>query len=202
MGDQISDSVCVFVYCLHVHVLWAWACVRACVSVCVCVTSTVDNFYVCIACLCPSMWDWELLVSPGVFLILWMSACVRVWWHSLQLSVCTTPGITMVYYCVLMHGRYGESVSGVCVCVCVFKLSASTVGVSDAQLASTGDVAQCTRCTFSSSGYLVFLFMISLSVHVRNLLLYETALLCFSVQWGFMIFGFCFFSTLVLIVET
>lgn len=68
----------------------------------------------------------------------------------------------MVYYCVLMHGPYGDSetvsVSAcACVCVCVFvvKLSASTVGVSDAQLASTGDVAQCTQCTFSSCGYLV-----------------------------------------------
>lgn len=33
-------------------------------------------------------------------------------------------------------------------CVFVVKLSASTVGVSNVQLASTGDVAQSTRCTF------------------------------------------------------
>lgn len=33
-------------------------------------------------------------------------------------------------------------------CVCLWSNSASTVGVSDAQLASTGDVAQCTQCTF------------------------------------------------------
>lgn len=67
----------------------------------------------------------------------------------LQLTVCTTPGIAMVYYCVLMHGPYGEVCVLVCgMTVCVVKLSTRTVRVSVTRLASTGDVTQCTRCTF------------------------------------------------------
>lgn len=114
--------------------------------------------YVCVS---PLLWITSmyalhvcvLYVRPGVSgvswcvsFIVWVRLCVC---GLLQLSVCTTPGIAMVYYCVLMHGRMGNVWVLVCgMTVCVVKLSTSTVGVSDAQLASTGDVAQCTQCTF------------------------------------------------------
>lgn len=58
MGDQISDGererVCVWL-CVCVRLLPACACVcvEVCVRVCVRVTSSVDNFYVSIACMCP-----------------------------------------------------------------------------------------------------------------------------------------------------
>lgn len=76
MGDQISDGVCVrervrqFIACM------CMCCTCVCVCVSVCVTSTVDNVFVCIACLCPlcetgSFWR---LGPPGVFSF---TVCVR-----------------------------------------------------------------------------------------------------------------------------
>lgn len=88
-------------------------------------------------------------MSPGVFLLLYERVCE---------CVCV---VTLAPVVRLHDSRYNygvllcadawpiwESVSisvwYECVCVFVVKLSASTVRVSDARLASTGDVAQST----------------------------------------------------------
>lgn len=96
-----------------------------------------------------------------------------VWWRLLQLSVCTTPGISVVYCCALMHGPSGNMCVCVgvwcdCVRVCVC-VSNSTVRVSDARLAF--DRRCCTKHSmylFQSwiSGIIWFQSMISLVVHI------------------------------------
>lgn len=122
-----------------------------CVCMCVRVTRTVDNFYVCIACLCP-------LCETGRLLVCFFCLSVNV-----RLAPVVRLHDSRYSYGVLLcadawpvwDGVSGISVRYDCVRARVVKLWTSTVRVSDAQLASTGDVAQCTRCTFSSSGYLV-----------------------------------------------
>lgn len=141
----------------------ARASASASVSVSVCVTSTVDNVYVCIACLCPLCETgcfWR--VSPhGVFLL----SCVGVCMVTLAPVVCLHD--SRYSYGVLLCADAwpvweSMSVSVWYENVFVVKLLASTVGVSDAQLASTGDVAQSTRCTFPVVDIWYYLIIISL----------------------------------------
>lgn len=108
--------VCQFVACMCMCCVFGW------VWVCVCHLCTVDNVFVCTACFCP-LWDWEFVVSwPSQcvsFMCVRTRVCVGGCWCLLQLSVCTTPGVSMVYYCVLMHGlcrKVWVCVMAVCVC--------------------------------------------------------------------------------------
>lgn len=185
MGDQISDSVwvcvCQFIACMCMCCTCVWVCmwVRVSVSPLLWITS-MYALHVCV-----------LYVRPGVSGVSWcVSFIVWVWvcvCGLLQLSVCTTPGIAMVYYCVLMHGPYGKRVSVSvrydCVCGQTLDLDCGSFWCS-----ARFDRRCCTMHSMylSSSGYLVlsgFSIWFLLSVHVCNLfsscsvpLLYRKAL--------------------------
>lgn len=142
---------CVSVFCLHVHVPYECVWVRVCVC-----TSTVDNFCVCTACLCP-LW------KTGRFLAPQSSWCV-----SFIVYLCARACVVTLAQVVRLHdSRYSY---GVLTCadawpvwereaagvrVFAVKRSTSTVRVSDAPLAST-DVCTMHSMYLSSCGYLVF----------------------------------------------
>lgn len=195
--------MCVSVFCLHVHV--PYECVCVCGRVCVC-TSTVDNFCVCTACLCP-LW------KTGKFLAPQSSWCVS---FIVYLCVCVRACVVTLAQVVRLHdSRYSY---GVLTCADAWpvwereaagvraftvKRSTSTVRVSDAPLASTGDVRTMHSMYLSSCGYLVFSgfgiwFLLSVHVcdlffHAVYLLLYRKAhflcfvfliiFLCWSLAW-------------------
>lgn len=172
MGDQISDGASV---CIRVCRFFACMCMcrmSVCGCVCVC-TSTVDNFCVCTACLCP-LW------KTGKFLAPQSSWCV-----SFIVYLCVRARVVTLAQVVRLHdSRYSY---GVLTCadawpvwereaagvrVFAVKCSTSTVRVSDAPLASTGDVCTMHSMYLSSCGYLVFSgfgIWFLLSVHVCDL---------------------------------
>lgn len=138
-----SDSWCVSVC---ISLLPACACaVRVCVSPLLWITS-VYALHVCVLCVKLGLRSWY------VSLIVRVCVCVRVWLLLLQLSICTTPGIAMVYYYVLMHGPYGKVCVSVwydCACLCACEQTLSLrCGSCWCSARLTGDVAHCTHCTF------------------------------------------------------
>lgn len=166
---------CVSVYCLHVHV----PCVRVCVCVCVCVS---PRQLLCMHCMSVSS-TWERgVTSPGGLLLscVCVRVCISVYGRDACLSVCTTPGIAMVYYCALMHGSYGTvcvSNEPKCVRVCV---RLSTVQVFDVQL---------WREMLHNSLNVPFQSLTSGVLWLRSMdsFGFRKARLSFSLYWGLMI---------------
>lgn len=175
MGDQISDGVCdcvcQFIACMCMCSMRVRA--RVCHLYCVCV---------CTACLCP-------LCETGTCFPLVLQ--VRFSWA----CVCVCPSARLqvklrcsaVCWCMAL---YGKCVVWLCLCV-----SGQTLGLDceslNAQLASTGDVAQSTRCTFPVVNLWYSLLSVWFLSSVCNFFLHAvfgcfTGTL-FCVKWGIII---------------
>lgn len=142
-------SVCRFIACMCMCCVCMCVCRRACacVSPLLWITS-VYALHVCVLYVRPGA---ALSLSPGVFLLLHVCECVC----AVTLAAVVRLHDSRYSYGVLLCADawpLWESVSvsvwSDCVCVCVCSVTLSLWECFWPQLASTGDVAQRTRCTF------------------------------------------------------